>query len=41
MNSPGLPIPQNSPEEVRNITSLELQTLPTTTYFSAFNSCIE
>jgi hypothetical protein len=41
VNSPGLPIPQNSPEEVRHTTSPELQTPPATTFFSAFTSRIE
>ena len=41
MNFPRLLIPQNSPEEVRHTTSLELQTPPTTTFFSTFTSHVE
>jgi hypothetical protein len=41
VNSPGLPIPQNSPEEVRHTTSPELLTPPATTFFSAFTSRVE
>src|SRR5450759_1394557 len=40
-NSPGLPIPQNSPEEVRHPTSPEVQTPPSTTFFSAITSRVE
>ena len=40
-NSPGLPILQYSPEEVRYPTSLEIQTTPSTTFFSAITSRIE
>jgi hypothetical protein len=36
-----LPIPQNSPEEVRHTTSPELRTPPATTFFSAFTSRVE
>ena len=40
-NSPGLPILQNSPKEVRHPTSPEVQTPPSTTFFSAITSRVE
>src|SRR5450759_1930518 len=37
----GLPIPPNSPEEVRHLTSPEVQTPPTTTFLSNITSRVE
>jgi hypothetical protein len=41
LGSPGLPIPQNSPVDVRHSTPLLLPTPPATTFFSTLTSQIE